>query len=155
MIRSAGAGASAAGGATPAGGGGAAACAHNGTADPPSTVPTISSALARLKLFNLEITRSRLLCNGAAASGRHAPVRPAPTLLANQALKPIPEPKRAEIVDRCENEQGKNRRKSASECPIQCFRTERAAPSRFDGIEEQVATIQHRNWQQVDESEIN
>src|SRR3982751_5337881 len=115
MVRSTGPGAGVAAGggaggtAAPGGGaGGTAVCARSGAADPPSTVPTRRSATARLKFFDLEITRPRLLCNGAAASGRHALVRPAPTLLANQALKPIPEPKRAQIVDRCENEQGEN-----------------------------------------------
>src|SRR3954469_25309144 len=80
-------------------GAGAVVCATSGTPEVARTVPTRSNAPTRLKLFVLEITRPRLLCNGAAAFGRHALVRPAPTLLANQALKPIPEPERSQIVD--------------------------------------------------------
>src|SRR5689334_22741836 len=80
-------------------------CANSGVADVLSTVPTRSNAPPRLKLFVLEITRPRLLCSGAAATGRHAPVRPAPTHLANQALKPIPKPYRSQIVDRREDQQ--------------------------------------------------
>src|SRR5436190_23407323 len=130
MVRSAtGAGAGLGGGA------GAVVCAKAGTAEVARIVPTRSSAPTRLKLFALEITRPRLLCNGAAASGRHAPVRPAPTLLANQALKPVPEPERAQIVDRCENEQGENDRKPATEGPIERLGTEWAAPDCFDDVE--------------------
>src|SRR5436190_23249272 len=124
MVRSAtGAGAGLGGGA------GAVVCAKAGTAEVARIVPTRSSAPTRLKLFVLEITRPRLLCNGAAASGRHAPVRPAPTLLANQALKPIPEPERSQIVDRGKKKQRQNDRESAAERPIERLGTERTAPN--------------------------
>src|ERR1043165_9528729 len=133
MVCSAGAG----GGAAAGGGAGAdgSACAHDGVAVPPRTVPAKNTAPARLKLFVLEITRPRLLCNGAATSSRHAPVRPAPTLSANQALKAIPQPKRAQIVDRRENEQCQNERKPAPERPIERLGTEWTAPDGLDDVE--------------------
>jgi len=75
MVRSTGAGVAAgvgaAGGAPGAAGldvgagvcGAGAAWASSGAAEPPSTVPTRSKAPARrLKLFDLEITRPRLVC---------------------------------------------------------------------------------------------
>src|SRR5690348_10745761 len=110
IVRSMGAGVAAgvgwagddAAGAAGAGWGVGAACANSGAADPPSMVPTRSRAPARrLKVFDLEITRPRLVCNWCE---RRAPPQspgycPAPTLLANQALKPVPQAQRAQIVD--------------------------------------------------------
>ena len=71
MVRTAGAGVATGAGAgaeLPAGGAGAAVragarrWASSGAAEPPSTVPTISKAPARrLKLFDFEITRPRLV----------------------------------------------------------------------------------------------
>src|SRR5687768_9782504 len=93
----------AAAGAAVAGAGGAgsgAACASNGALVPPSTVPTRNNAAARLlKLFDFEITRPRLFVQLACVQHHHAWFSPAPSLLANQALKPIPDTKRAEIVE--------------------------------------------------------
>src|SRR3954463_11656966 len=63
-----------------AGCGAGALCANSGAADPPSTVPTRNKAPARrLKLFDFEITRPRLVCqwcNGALR--RKAPVAALP-----------------------------------------------------------------------------
>src|SRR5438128_552027 len=123
---------SAAGGGAAGGGTAGACCASNGVAEVPRTVPTRSSAPARLKLFVFEITRPRLLCNGAAASGRHAPVRPAPTQLANQALKAIPKPKRTQIVDGQEHHQCKDDREAPSKRPIKRLCTDRASLNGLD-----------------------
>ena len=57
---------------------------------------------------------------------------PAPSLLANQALKPVPQAKRAQIVDRHEDQQRENDRKPAAERPIQRLRAERAPPDGLD-----------------------
>ena len=46
-------------------------------------------------------------------------------------------------------------RKAAAERPFQRLRAERAPPNCLDRVEKQVASIQHRDWQEVDESEIN
>ena len=104
MVRSTGAGVAAgvgaAGGAPGAAGldvgagvcGAGAAWASSGAAEPPSTVPTRSKAPARrLKLFDLEITRPRLVVQMVQRrASPQSPGSPAPTLLANQALKPVP-----------------------------------------------------------------
>ena len=74
---------------------------------------------------------------------------------ANQASKPIPEAKGIQIVDGCEDEQGEQKRKPAAERPILRPNADRPAPNGFDSIEEEMAAIQHRDWQEVDESEIN
>jgi hypothetical protein len=93
------------------------------------------------------------LCKGAAARSAAEPwFCPAPTQLANQALKPIPKPK---IVPRREDQQSKNERKAAPERPVQRLSAERPAPNSLDNVEKQVASIQHRDWQEVDESQIN
>ena len=74
---------------------------------------------------------------------------------ANQASKPIPEAKRIQIVDRREDEQGKQKRKPAAERPILRPNADRPAPNGLDCVEEKMAAIQHRDWQEVDESQIN
>jgi hypothetical protein len=78
--------------------------------------------------------------------------RPAPTLLANQAFKLIPETK---IVTRYEKQQGKNEREPAPKCPIESCNADGAPANGLDDIEKQVSSIQQRDWQEVDESEIN
>ena len=80
---------------------------------------------------------------------------PAPTLLANQALKPVPKAERAQIVDGREEQQRENERKPAAKRPVLRLRADRTPPDRLDRVEEQMASIQHRDWQEVDESEIN
>src|SRR3954452_20104508 len=86
----AGAGSSAARG---GGGAGGTAWAARGTAHPPSIVPTRNIAPPRLlKLILPEITRPRLLRYRASARSAPSPCySPAPTLLSNQALKPVPQ----------------------------------------------------------------
>ena len=80
---------------------------------------------------------------------------PAPTVLANQAPKPFPHAERPQIVDSCEEKQGKYERQAAAERPVLRLRTDRAPLDRFDSVEEEMSTIQHWDWQKVDESEIN
>jgi len=80
---------------------------------------------------------------------------PALTGLANQAPKTFPQAKRAQIIDRGENYESHNQRQPASECPILRPWTDRASPSSLDSVEQEMSAIQHRDWQQVDESEIN
>src|SRR4051812_24554297 len=71
-------GAGAAGGAGGVGAGVGAVWAHKGVAEVPRTVPTRSSAPARLKLFVFEITRPRLLCNGCSGIRPPCPGSPCP-----------------------------------------------------------------------------
>src|SRR6476660_8809560 len=109
-------------GAAGAGWGAAAPCASSGAAEPPNIVPTRSRAPARrLKVFDLEITRPRLVCNWCErrASPQSPCFCPAPTLLANQALKPVPQAQRAQIVDGREENQCEDDRKAAPERPFQ------------------------------------
>src|SRR3954451_22208066 len=80
---------------------------------------------------------------------------PAPTLLTNQALKPVPEANRTQVIDRREGHQRQNDGKTAAECPVERLGAERAPPNCLDRVEKQMSSIQHRNWQEVDESQIN
>ena len=80
---------------------------------------------------------------------------PASTVLANQASKALPDAKRAEIVQRREQEQRQEQCKASPKCPFLRLNADRAAANRLHRVEKQVASIQHRDWQEVDESEIN
>ena len=75
------------------GGGAGGTCASSGAEVPPRIVPTMSNApVRRLLVFDLEITRPRLVCEKVLrrASPRSPGYCPAPSVLANQALKPVP-----------------------------------------------------------------
>ena len=80
---------------------------------------------------------------------------PALTVLANQAPKAFPQAERPQIVDGCKNKQRQDEREAAAERPVLSLRTDRSTPRRLDSIEKEMSTIQHRDWQEVDESEIN
>ena len=67
-------------------------------------------------------------------------------------MKLVPKTK---IVACHEEQQGEHERKPAAERPIECISADWAAPNGFNGIEKEVPAIEHRDWQQVDESEIN
>ena len=120
-------------------------------------VPTRKNAPARLlKEIELETTNPRLFVQRRGGSPAAAPVwTPARTPLPDQALKLIPKPYRAEIVHRREEQKSKDDRQSTAECPLERLSAERTPPDSLDGIEKQMASIQHRDWQEVDESEIN
>src|SRR5690349_18780135 len=116
-----------------------------------------NAPVRRLLVFDLEITRPRLVCEKVLrrTSPRSPDYCPAPSVLANQALKPVPQPQRAQIVDCQKDHQRQDERKPAAERNLQRLGAERATPNGLDDVEKQVASIQHRNWQEVDESEIN
>ena len=80
---------------------------------------------------------------------------PALTGLANQAPKTFPQAKRAQIIDRGENNESHNQREPASECPVLRLRADWAPSNGLDSVEQEMSAIQHRDWQEVDESEIN
>src|SRR3954451_23064951 len=153
MVRTSGAAGAGAGG----GGAGGTDWAASGTAQPPSMVPTRNIAPARLLMhFVFEITRPRLFEKSWSALAAPSPCYcPAPTLLTNQALKPVPQADRSEIVKGSEYKQCQYRRDPAAERPFDRPLAEWTPPDGFDRVEEQMAAIQHRDWQEVDESEIN
>ena len=69
---------------------------------PPRIVPTMNRApVRRLLVFDVEITRPRLVCEmvHAARSPQSPGYCPAPSVLANQALKPVPKAQRTQIID--------------------------------------------------------
>ena len=80
---------------------------------------------------------------------------PALTDLANQAPKLLPQAERPQIVDGCENEECQDEREAPAKRPVLRLRTNRATPNGLDCVEEEMSTIQYRDWQEVDESEIN
>ena len=59
---------------------------------------------------------------------------PAPTLLSNQALKPIPKAKRTQIVHGHEDQQSEYESDSAAECPVERLGTDRTAPNALNRI---------------------
>jgi hypothetical protein len=80
---------------------------------------------------------------------------PAPSALANQAFEPFPHPERAEVVNGREEQKCQEERETPAKCPLLRLDADRAAANRLNGIEKEMSAIQHRDWQEVDESEIN
>jgi hypothetical protein len=73
-------------------------------------------------------------------------------MLPNQALKLVPQ---AEIVEGRKDQQREDESKPTAECPIERLGADWATPDCLNRIGKQVASIEHRDWQEVDESEIN
>src|SRR5690606_2805171 len=61
----------------------------------------------------------------------------------------------AEIVDGDEQHQPQQQRKTRAKRPFLDYRIDRPAAHRLDRVKEEMTAIEQRNWEQVDESEIN
>jgi len=79
---------------------------------------------------------------------------PAPTNLSNQAPKSFEKPKRRQIVDGCEDEQREKEGQASAKGPILRPYADGTPPDRLRGIKNKVSTIEHRNWQEIDEPQI-
>src|ERR1044072_6070555 len=84
-----------------------------------------------------------------------ASYRPAPTTSADQPAQIPPHAERIQIVERHQHHQRENRHQSAAKRPFHHLRLDRPPPDRLDSVEQQMPAIQDREWQEVNESEIN
>ena len=108
--------------------------------------------------LGVEITRSRPLTAEAKRVGAlrqscfASPARPA---LSNQAPNAIEQPEKAEIVEGCDQQQGKQESEPPPKRPFDNPFAGRTPANRLDSVKDKVTAIQHRDWEKVDESQIN
>src|SRR4051812_38511624 len=121
-----------------------------GTAMPPRMVPTIRAEHSRRPFENtlIAVTRPRPGYRRR-ISPEGVPVRicPAPSCSTDQAAKLRPQAKRRQVVESDEDHQRKQGSKARPERPFLRLRLERPAPHGFDRVEEQMASVEHGDWQ--------
>src|SRR6185503_5207312 len=85
------------------------------------------------------------------------PVRtcPARSSSTDQAAKLRPQAKRRQVVDSDEDHEREEGREAGPERPFLRLRLQRPPTHGFDRVEEQMTSIQHGNWKEVDEPEID
>src|SRR3546814_15669575 len=75
--------------------------------------------------------------------------------LSGEVRQLFPLPERRKVVQLHEQHEGDKQRQARQKGQFLRFRLYRSPPHSLDGIEQKMASIQHRNWQKIDESEIN
>src|SRR6185369_11415574 len=80
--------------------------------------------------------------------------RPALTILSNQAPKSLKQAERRQVVESNHDQQCQEQRQAAPKCPFLGALADRAPPDRLRRVEKQMSTIEHRDWQEVDEPQI-
>src|SRR3569623_843842 len=128
-----------------AAGAGAVCAAASGTPD--SIVPANSAVAARVPNLVALITFTFH------PSRRHLPsrtnwrARPALTPSTDQPGEMLPQPDRAQIVERHDQEKHQDCRQPATIGPFLDRRGHRPPPHRLDRVEQQMSSIEHRDWQ--------